>query len=107
MKRIYTVTMSNGDVYGIPAEIIAENRADFYQKYGGGDYRSNMETTMKWFDTHNHKFADWAKRNMDWADVKDKAILMGQADIVVDFQDGWVNGDYGFIEEELNFQKVI
>ena len=99
MKRIYTVTMSNGDVYGIPAEFIAENRAGFYQECGGDDGNSK-ELMMEWFDAHDHKFAEWAKQNMDWDDVKDKAILMGKADIVVDFQDGWVNGDYGFVQKK-------
>lgn len=30
MKKYYTIEMENGDIYGIPAEIIAKNYADYY-----------------------------------------------------------------------------
>lgn len=36
MKRMYAVTMENGDVYGIPAEVIADNYAVYYASRGGG-----------------------------------------------------------------------
>lgn len=102
MKKLYTVTMSNGDTYGIPAELIAENRANYYQMRGDSDYRDDMEIMMHWFDTQDYDFADWAKNNMDWDDVKDKAILISQADIAVDYQDGWVNGKHGFMVQEIS-----
>ena len=31
MKRLYIVTMSNGDQYGVPAEVIADNYAKYYE----------------------------------------------------------------------------
>ena len=100
MKKYYSVTMGNGDVYGIPAEVIAENYARFYEKINDESFEENVETMMFWFDTNDFEFADWAKNNMDWDDVKDQAVLLGQADIPVDFQEGWVNGEYGYLVRE-------
>ena len=40
-----------------------------------------------WFDAADFEFEDWAKNNMNWDDVKDKAFLMGKAEQKIDFQD--------------------
>ena len=89
--RIYAVTMSNGDVYGVPAEVIADHYARYYESQGES-YQDNYDTMIGWFDAADFEFEDWAKNNMNWDDVKDKAFLMGKAEQKIDFQDGWVNG---------------
>ena len=95
MKRMYAVTMSNGDVYGIPAEVVADNYAKYYAGLGD-DYKENYEAMIEWFDTEDFEFADWAKNNMDWDEVKEKAILLESREPVIDFQDGWMNGEYEY-----------
>lgn len=85
MKRLYIVTMTNGDQYGIPAEVIADNYAKYYESCGE-DYKENYDAMIEWFDTDDFEFADWAKNNMDWSDVSDKAVLVKQAEQEVDFQ---------------------
>lgn len=99
MRRLYTVTMSNGDTYGIPAEVIAENYAKYYEGRGE-NYKENYEAMFRWFDTDDFEFADWAKNNMDWDDVKDEIVFVKHADTPIDFQDGWVNGEYNYVREE-------
>lgn len=94
-KNIYAITMENGDVYGVPAELIADNYAKYYEK-NGEDYQENYEAMMEWFHTDDYEFADWAKNNMDWDDVKDKAVLLETIRKEVDFQEGWVNGKYEY-----------
>lgn len=95
MKRIYAVKMNNGDVYGIPASVIADNYAKHYQRHGE-EYQENYDTMMNWFDEDDYEFADWAKNNMDWDDVKEHAVLLERRQPPVDFQDGWVNAEYEY-----------
>lgn len=99
--RIYAVTMSNGDIYGVPAEVIADHYAKYYESQGE-NYHDNYDAMIGWFDAKCFEFADWAKNNMDWDDVKDKAFLLLKAEQKVDFQDGWINGhhEYKRYEEE-------
>lgn len=100
VKRYYAVTMPNGEIYGIPAHVIADNYANYYATKGE-DYQENYDAMLYWFDTNDYNFADWAKDNMDWDDVKERAVLLGRLKESCDFQDGWVNGDYEykFVEE--------
>lgn len=96
MKRAYAITMENGDVYGIPAEVIADHYAKHYLKEHGEDYEENYEAMLHWFDTNDYEFADWAKNNMDWDDVKHAAVLLEKHEADVDFEEGWVNGQYEY-----------
>ncbi len=101
IKRIYTVQMDDGSVWGIPAEAIADNRAKYYADIDPDtDYNEEYAAMLEWFDTNDFEFADWAKNNMDWDDVKDKAFLMpAAAKPEPDYQDGWVNGAYGYVTQ--------
>lgn len=99
MKRLYIVTMSNGDQYGVPAEVIADNYAKYYESRGE-DYQENFDAMIHWFDTNDFEFADWTKNNMDWVDVKDKAVLVGSKTEEPDFENGWVNGEYEYRKVE-------
>ena len=99
MKRLYIVTMSNGDQYGVPAEVIADNYAKYYEGIGE-DYKENYDAMIEWFDTNDFEFADWAKNNMYWSDVSDTAVLVQRNHHEPDFEDGWVNGEYRYYREE-------
>ena len=99
MKRLYIVTMSNGDQYGVPAEVIADNYAKYYESCGE-DYKENYDAMIYWFDTDDFEFADWAKNNMGWSDVLDKAALVKRIQPEPDLEDGWVNGEYRYYREE-------
>ena len=101
MTRYYVVTMENGDVYGIPAEVIADNFAKYYQVNHDEDYQENYETMLYWFDTKDYEFADWAKNNMDWDDVKEQAVLLETIKKEVDFQEGWINGRFQYRAVEM------
>lgn len=92
--------MPNGDIYGVPAEVIAENYAKYYKGEYGEPYEENFNTMMEWFDKNEYEFSDWAKNNMNWEDVADKAFLIEKKNIPVDFQEGWVNGNNLFIVGE-------
>ena len=99
VKRLYAVIMQNGDKFGVPAEVIADNYAKYYESLGE-DYKENFDAMLHWFDTDDYKFADWAKNNMNWSDVEDKAVLIKHNPPQPDFEDGWVNGEYQYLTEE-------
>ena len=66
----------------------------------GEDYRENYDAMIEWFDTDDFEFADWAKNNMNWSDVSDKAVLVKHIQPEPDFEDGWVDGEYRYYREE-------
>lgn len=100
--KYYATKMENGNVYGVPAEIIAKNYADYYQEENGEDYQENYDAMMEWFDTGDYAFADWAKDNMNWEDVKEHAVLLEFEIKEPDYQEGWINGDYEYRNTEDN-----
>ncbi len=96
-QKYYTVKMNNGDVYGIPAEIIAKNRADYYAKTDPDTtWQEEFDAMMEWFDTNDFEFADWAKNNMNWSDVAEVAVLLRRDVAAFDFEECWINGEYGY-----------
>lgn len=66
----------------------------------GEDYKENFDAMIHWFDTNDFEFADWAKNNMDWSDVSDKVVFVKHAEQKIDFEDGWMNGEYSYLREE-------
>lgn len=96
--KFYTVEMANGDIYGIPAQVIAENYAKFYEGRYSEDFQENFDAMMGWFDEKNYQFEDWCRNEMDWDDVKHCAVLLKRGEVKVDFQECWVNGKHGFLE---------
>lgn len=48
--KYYAVIMSDGKIMGIPAEIIADNYAKYYEKRGES-YKENFDAMMHWFWT--------------------------------------------------------
>ena len=101
MGKYYVVKMSNGEKYAIPAKTIASNYAKYYEKEHGEGFKENFDAMMEWFDRKDYKFADWAKNNMDWNDVKDVAILIEDKPKTHDYQNDWMNGKYDYLDGEL------
>ena len=59
---------------------------------------------IRLFDANDFEFADWAKNNMDWDNVKDKAFLVRKGEIT-DFDESWINGrKYNMDELEIKLQ---
>ena len=96
MSKYYVITMSDGSEWGVPAETIARNRADYYEDIEPGCWQYEYDEMMVWFDTANRRFAEWAQTCMDWDDVKEYAVCLKEMNPVVDFQDGWFNGECAY-----------
>jgi hypothetical protein len=81
------ITMPDGSIFGVPAELVAQNRARYYGDKEGYQSRiKEYENTLK----DNRELLDWAQNNMNWSDVAHAAILIRPGK--VDYQEGWVNG---------------
>lgn len=102
MRKYYVIEMSDGSRWGVPAEVIADNYAKFFEARGE-KYEENFGAMMYWFDADDYEFADWAKGSMDWSDVEKHAIRLTDAEKPpINWEDGWVNGKYEYITEEAH-----
>lgn len=102
MKKYYVVTMNDGSEWGVPAQIIAKNKADYYADGDDNVWNEEYNAMMEWFDTNDFEFADWAKNNMDWDDVKADAILLEKSSLPADYQERWMNGGYEYRKVDDN-----
>ena len=90
------ITMPDNSVWDIPVMVIAEDRAAYYShEYGGDIHKSLKEDTLPLFESDEYHIRDWASNSMNWSDVKDVAKMISSPEI--DYQEGWMNGDYEVI----------
>jgi hypothetical protein len=95
MNASYVVTMPDGSRWAIPLELIARDRAEEYADEFGGDIeRSLAEDTIPLFTDDTYEAHDWAANNMNWSDVKKHARELPRKARAVDYQEGWMNGEW-------------
>lgn len=93
IDKKYIVEMPDGSRWAVPVHVIAANHAAEYADEYDGNTAVSLEQGTKPLFADPDEIADWAKNSMDWADVKDFARPVEEADDI-DFQDGWVNGEW-------------
>lgn len=82
------VTMPDGSVWAVPAEIVARNLAS-----------SRDETEVHPYLLNNRGLIDHAQNNMNWSDVIAHATrIQDPPPACFDYQDGWVNGPMEVVE---------
>jgi len=90
--------MPDGSKWDVPADIIAENRAKYYEEKEGSDaYCEEFKIAME--EKEGLEIIDWAAGNMNWDDVKHLAMRVEDA-AECDFQEGWVNGEKEITERD-------
>ncbi len=103
MDTFIHVTMNDGSVWEVPAEIVAESRANYLAKVDGwqpGGAEWNAEVQQLLTDNHMDLF-DWAQNSMNWSYVAASAkCIQGPPPIPVDFQASWPNGPMSVIKRE-------
>lgn len=94
-KHLY-IDMPDGMTYAVPVELIARNRAEYYahKEYDGDVAESLRDDTLPLFESDNYEIHDWAANNMNWAEVKGKAIMLKKKVPEDEFQDAWCNAEY-------------
>lgn len=94
MKNKYLkVRFANGDLFEVPARVIAENRANYYADLDGYDLNSN-EWEAEIISALNDDFEieDWAANNMEWRELEPYAKRI-DSDEEFDYEDGWTDAD--------------
>ena len=87
------VTFSNGEMYDIPIDVIAENRATYYaskeldKTHQGEVFTEEMKLALE--DTD--EITDWAFNNMDWKDVIHVAKHVEKDRKVPNYNKEWTN----------------
>jgi len=82
VRKYLRVQMSDGLMYDIPAEIIAEHRASFFESnsadkltYHASSVQPRLHGAEKEFALNNDNIMlDWATNKIKWEDVKEHAI---------------------------------
>ena len=88
MERYLKVKFSNGDIFTIPARVIAENRAEYYSSIDGYDKDSNeWEAEIQYALHDNYEIYDWAGNNMNWSDLEPYAKKIEESDF--NHEDNW------------------
>lgn len=89
------IEFSNGEVWRIPAEVIAEQRAEYYadreEEPGTEEWKELFQEEMEFTLNNEYELKDWASNNMNWVHVKDSAEKVEEQEL--DKEDEWVNTD--------------
>lgn len=97
MHKLMTVTMPNGEIWGVPVDMIARSRATYYAHDFDGDVeRSLAEDTIPLFESDEYEIQDWAENNMNWSDFNGHQIKVCDTPDP-DLQEAWINGGKGFV----------
>jgi hypothetical protein len=98
MPKVIRVTMPDGSRWDVPADVVATHRAHEFAKDEGyqpgtPDYDGEFQIAHEYALAEHDELLDWAANNMNWADVEGVAVLVEAAPEVVDYQEGWINGE--------------
>ena len=94
------VRFSNGDIFTIPARVIAENRADHYSSLDGYDKASNeWEAEVQNALNDEYEIYDWAGNNMDWKDLEPYSQREDQDFDEFDYEDNWTDAKIEVCED--------
>ncbi|MDD4297299.1 MAG: hypothetical protein PHC69_10165 [Ruminiclostridium sp.] len=82
MEKYLRVKMSDGSMYDIPAEVIADHRANFYENnsaeklaYHSSSVQPRLRKAEKEYTLNNDEILiEWATNHMDWKDVEKSAL---------------------------------
>ncbi|AMN31156.1 hypothetical protein [Clostridium perfringens] len=85
-KKYIIIEMSDNSVWEIPASIIAENRAKYYETKDE-NYNDIFQETLD----DEELLIDWAENNLSWQEVFPHSKCIKQPQ--VDYSDDWHNGE--------------
>lgn len=94
MKKYLRVKMPDGSVYDIPAEIIANHRANYFENnsaekltYHSSSVRPRIYRQEKEFAISNdHILIKWAETRMQWKELEPFAV---KVDSDVNYEEAW------------------
>lgn len=102
MEKYLKIRFPNGDLFVIPARIIADNRAKYYSTIDGYD-KGSIEWEEEIQNALNDEFEiyDWAGNNMNWADLVPYAKKIEDLSDY-DYEDEWSEAKIEIYDESKN-----
>lgn len=109
MPKYVVVKFPNEEKFKIPANIIAESRAKYYADHDAGGvqdryqeewdkvYKEELTIAME----DDFELTDWLWNNMDWEDVEEHAIPLGQKE-KYNYKKHWMEVQ----EDEDNYEVI-
>lgn len=70
-QKVINIYFSNGEIFQIPAEVVANNRDSYYKE-------EENEIVDDSYD--DYELYDWFQNNMDWDDVAPHAVRINDQD---------------------------
>lgn len=93
--QFLVVTFPTGERYGVPAHIIAQDRATYYAQRDHPDNEEKrsekLQQELEYALGETSELIDWAKNNMDWDDLNHHAERLDPPER--DLDDLWMDAD--------------
>ncbi len=94
-----TVEFSDGLVWSIPVEIIANHRAGYYADIEEWTLEESLNNdTIPFFNEDPNNIIDWAQSNMNWGDVENYAQVIDRNKPNCDYGYEWCNADMDYVK---------
>ncbi|ABO60568.1 hypothetical protein LA345_38760 (plasmid) [Burkholderia vietnamiensis] len=91
--KVLQLTALDGSKWNIPVEVIARNCADYYAPIDfGGDADAALSGILAQFEKDPSEAAEWASNNMNWSDVKERAVCVSGPE-PINMEDSWMEGE--------------
>ena len=79
MEKCLKIRFPNGDIFKVPASVIAKDRANYYADIDGyeidsNDWLNEFELAMN----DEFELKDWLAGNMDWCDLEPHATKVDE-----------------------------
>lgn len=96
MKYLF-IEFPNGEVFKVPAEVVAEDRAAYYaeldsERYEDTTYEEVFNDEKEHALSDRLELLDWAGNNMNWGDLEDEAEKV-DLDRSISYEDEFTNAD--------------
>lgn len=100
MEKCLKIRFLNGDLFTVPAKIIAENRADYYSTIDGYDIGSNdWLKEVEYALDDEYELKDWITGNMDWQDLEPHAEKIDEEIDEFNYENGFLNAEIELCNE--------
>lgn len=80
MKPFFHIKFTDGTVFEAPTSVVANDRAACYHDLKADEFPTldaALKDTTELFTSDPYQIEDWAKSNMNWADIRPHAVLIG------------------------------
>jgi hypothetical protein len=101
MAKTMRVTFENGEVWDVPAAVVAKSRASFYAldegEKGTDEYDAYFDIEFKFTLSNNDQLSDWSANNMNWSDLAPHAVRAEMPPVKPDYEDLWSSAQKEYI----------